>query len=883
MSGLPDLPTTVTQKFFRRFAAFLFLFASGATVHAQTPAISSFTPISGPPGTQVTINGSGFSSVTQVRFGEAIADFTALSASQIVAIVPTNATSAPLHATSASGTGDSAANFTVPPRISDFSPPLGAPGTPVVINGANFTNATAVRFNGLTAAFSITGESQISATVPNGATDGPITVVTTVGSVDTATNFIASSRPIVTDVTPLVGIAGDAITVSGANFTGTLTVRFNGVAATSVTQTGQGTQLRVVVPAGATTGPITVTTANGTATNSLPFITGTQPIITDFSPALGSVGDAITINGLNFLGGTTTVKFNGKTATVSALSATSLQAFVPSGATTGPITVTTSAGTGTGATNFITGTAPIITDISPAAGSPGEQIVISGLNFTAGGLVVRFNGVTDATATATAPGQILARVPAGATTGRISVTTSAGSATNSTNFFVTGTAPFIIDFTPGSGPRSTPVTITGAKFTGATAVRFNGILAPAIAVTSDSQIQTEVPAGARTGAITVASPVGTGTSTATFYAPPRITAVAPAGGVAGTALTITGTNFTAATSLTFASTNGTRLAVGFTIVSDTQITTVVPTNALTGPLVLAAPGGVIYSAAAFAVLPRVDSFSPTLGPAGTSVTIRGQNFANATAVRFNGANAAFAINSTTQLTATVPVGATTGIIAVANADGSTASTASFLVTRPTDLAITQSNSPAIMLQNQPGTFFIAVTNKGPSTVTGVTVTDVFPSGMQFISATTSQGTFAFSGGTFACNLGILSNATSATITLTIFNTTAGVPFHQVSVASIEGDVNSSDNLSQALVAAVSDAQRTLTITPVPDAASVQIRWPFVNAPVTFLLQSATNLAPGYAWTTVAQPPALVTNNAIVYNSITQSTAALPFFFRLKSP
>ena len=141
----------------------------------------------------------------------------------------------------------------------------------------------------------------------------------------------------------------------------------------------------------------------------------------------------------------------------------------------------------------------------------------------------------------------------------------------------------------------------------------------------------------------------------------------------------------------------------------------------------------------------------------------------------------------------------------------------------------------------------------------------------------------FSSGTFTCNLGVLSNATSATITLTIFNSTAGVPFHQVRVTSIEGDVNASDNLSQALVAAVSDAQRTLTITPVPGTASVQVRWPFVNAPVTFLLQSSTNLAPGFQWATVVPPPSLVTNNSIVFNSITQPTDTLPFFFRLKSP
>ena len=850
---------------------------------AQVPGVSSFTPASGPPGTLVAVAGSGFSTTTQLFFNDALADFTAVSASQIIAIVPTTATSGKLIVINPSGSGSSAAGFAVPPRINDFSPPLGTPGTPVVINGANLTNTTAVRFNGTAATFTVTSEQQINTTVPNGATDGPITIVTTAGSVDTVTNFQASSRPAITEVAPLAATAGSTVTISGANFLGAITVRFNGVAATSVTATGQGTQLSVLVPAGATTGPLTVTTAGGTATNAQNFVTGTQPIITDFDPPLGSVGDPVTINGLNFSGTTTVVKFNGIVAAVSALSDTSVQAFVPTGATTGRLSITTPAGTGTSATNFVTGNAPFLTDFAPIAGAVGRQIVLNGLNFSAGGLVVKFNGVTAPTAVATAPGQIAVQVPNGATTGPISVTTTAGTGTSTNNYSVTGTAPFILGFTPTNGPRGTSLVITGINFTLANSVRFNGTLAPTAAVTADSQIQVEVPPGALTGPLSVTAPAGTGTSSAIFYAPPRFTSFTPASGVAGSLITASGTNFTGATTLTIASTNNARVVVPFSLVASNQLTFTIPMNALTGPLILTTPGGVIYSATSLGVVPRVDSFAPTLGPAGTSVVLQGQNFANASAVLFNGVATTFAIDSPTQITAPVPAGATTGTIQITSADGGTSSTNSFLVTRATDLAITQSNAPSVFLLNQPATFYFTLTNRGPSTVTGVLVQDTFPVGMQFLSATSSVGTCSFSGGKFTCTIGVFSNAASASITLNVFNATAGVAFHQVSVSALEGDTRNPDNLSQALVAVLSDAQRTLTARNVAGTAGVEITWPLVLAPITPLLQSSPRVAPNPPWNFVNLPPGLVTNNAIVYHAITQDTSGGLFFFRLKTP
>lgn len=77
--------------------------------------------------------------------------------------------------------------------------------------------------------------------------------------------------------------------------------------------------------------------------------------------------------------------------------------------------------------------------------------------------------------------------------------------------------------------------------------------------------------------------------------------------------------------------------------------------------------------------PVVSSFSPTSGAAGTSVTITGSNFTGATAVKFNGTSASFTVNSSTQITATVPSGATSGPISVTNSSGTGTSSSTFTV------------------------------------------------------------------------------------------------------------------------------------------------------------------------------------------------------------
>src|SRR5215471_14475435 len=73
--------------------------------------------------------------------------------------------------------------------------------------------------------------------------------------------------------------------------------------------------------------------------------------------------------------------------------------------------------------------------------------------------------------------------------------------------------------------------------------------------------------------------------------------------------------------------------------------------------------------------PTVTNVNPNTGPTpgGTSVTITGTNFSDATAVRFgNNAAGSFTVNSATQITATSPAGIGTVDVTVTTAGGTTA-------------------------------------------------------------------------------------------------------------------------------------------------------------------------------------------------------------------
>jgi len=74
----------------------------------------------------------------------------------------------------------------------------------------------------------------------------------------------------------------------------------------------------------------------------------------------------------------------------------------------------------------------------------------------------------------------------------------------------------------------------------------------------------------------------------------------------------------------------------------------------------------------------INSFTPAYAFAGASVVISGSGFTGATAVDFNGLAASFVIDNDNQITATVPLGVTTGPINVTTLCGTISSSSDFI-------------------------------------------------------------------------------------------------------------------------------------------------------------------------------------------------------------
>jgi hypothetical protein len=332
-------------------SAFTFMGWEGGDVNGPAPAIAGFTPTSGAVGTTVTISGTSFTGATSVAFNGTSASFTVTSATAIQATVPAAATTGPLSVTTPTGTATSSTAFTVvpPPAITSFAPTSGPVGTSVTISGTSFTGATSVAFNGTTASFTVASDTAIQTAVPAGATTGPLSVTTPGGTATSSGAFTVVPAPTIASFAPTSGPVGTSVTISGTNFTGATSVAFNGTSA-SFTLTS-ATAIQAAVPAGATTGPLSVTTPGGTATSSSAFKVVPPPTITSFAPTSGPVGTSVTISGTSFTGATA-VAFNGVGATFTVASDTAIQAIVPAGATTGPVSVTTPGGTATSAGNF---------------------------------------------------------------------------------------------------------------------------------------------------------------------------------------------------------------------------------------------------------------------------------------------------------------------------------------------------------------------------------------------------------------------------------------------------------------------------------------------------------------------------------------------------
>ena len=164
--------------------------------------------------------------------------------------------------------------------------------------------------------------------------------------------------------------------------------------------------------------------------------------VIEFAPTSGTAGTAVTIRGTGFADTTAAnrVEFAGVAAVVVSASPTQLVAMVPAAAATGPIAVTTPVGSAAGDAVFTVvagAVAPTIGDFSPKIGPAGTTVVIDGTHLAAtpadGHL--RFNR-TAGVLTSTSETQMIAQVPPGAASGRLSLSTPSGHGASEHDFFV---------------------------------------------------------------------------------------------------------------------------------------------------------------------------------------------------------------------------------------------------------------------------------------------------------------------------------------------------------------------------------------------------------------------------------------------------------------
>jgi hypothetical protein len=315
------------------------------------------------------------------------------------------------------------------------------------------------------------------------------------------------------------------------------------------------------------------------------------------------------------------------------------------------VTVTTPAGVSNAVTfTVVAPAAPTLTSITPNSELRGTSVnvTLTGTNFVTGATVVATPAVPGFTISS------VAVVNATTITATFSSTTAtaignvnidvvtAGGASNTLPFTITG--PVLTSIAPNSGNRgsSVAVTLTGSGLTGTTAVNVSGGgVVSAVTVVTDTSVTATFTfaAGAAGGArnVTVTSPAGTSNAvTFTVNVPAgALQSISPNAGARGTSVPVTlkGTGLTGSTGITVP---GGGITVGaFTVVDDNTITatfTITPAAALTARNVTVSTAGGVSNPVTFTVVtpgtPTLASISPNSGLRGTAVfvTLTGTGF-----------------------------------------------------------------------------------------------------------------------------------------------------------------------------------------------------------------------------------------------------------------
>jgi hypothetical protein len=377
--------------------------------------------------------------------------------------------------------------------------------------------------------------------------------------------------------------------------------------------------------------------------------------------------------------------------------------------------LTNEKGTAFGALTSVTLPTPAASSVSPASGRSGDQVTINGQFYasTTNDVKASFNGV-QATVVSVSPTQVVVTVPSGINASdntQVPIQVSVGGQNLSLPYSFTILANFK-DYSPKSGPIGTQITFSGDNlpsnyyYSSNYTVSF-GTVAQNISYYS----QAIVPANVTSNnfQISVTENGKTFALPGTFsVTAPTITSLSPASGLAGSTVTVTGTNFP--TSYGSISATLGNVSVTANPYSSNQFSFIVPTSLAAGSysLVLTAgPNSVIAPQKFMITAPSLSSFSPASGPVNSPVTINGtfvsgQNYT----VNFGSYSTYAYASSSNSLTAYVPQGIS-GAVKISVVIGGQTVTApgTFTVTVPTITSFSPTSGVAGTVVTITGTGF----------------------------------------------------------------------------------------------------------------------------------------------------------------------------------
>jgi uncharacterized repeat protein (TIGR03803 family) len=140
-------------------------------------------------GGSVGLLGQNLSTATKVLFGTGAGTFTPSGNGFVTAKPANGATTGVITVDEPGGNLASTKTFKIVPVLKTFAPTSGSVGTQVVLTGTSFMQASAVKFAGKTATFTVNSDTQITTTVPTGAVTGKISVTTPGGTANSSTTF----------------------------------------------------------------------------------------------------------------------------------------------------------------------------------------------------------------------------------------------------------------------------------------------------------------------------------------------------------------------------------------------------------------------------------------------------------------------------------------------------------------------------------------------------------------------------------------------------------------------------------------------------------------------------------------------------------------------